>query len=279
MKPLRVAAWIAVVGAVAVLVWWLLRADPGDGTPDAIGKADAREEGAASLRGSPPPAAAESEVEPAVTSRDAAESAGTGAHQPYDLEVLDYRSAGVPGVQVFHEVDLLDVPSAAGRKWKTLDSGTTDERGHVRLGLDRNRRRQPDEGLNHRLRVVPPVDREDLAPTWRLWSPEQGATFHLTQTHVIEGRVLDAAGEPVWAAIVWVGPLPDPHIKVVNPAWRKTTTDPDGRFRIAGIPTTRDWRIDVWAVGPGRKEPASSAEVQGAQSVALDTKTVEIRLP
>lgn len=195
------------------------------------------------------------------------------------IEVLDYRSAGVAGVEVFHEIDMLNNPTVGpGGKWKTLAQGTTNEVGQVHLLIDRYRRRQPGEGLNHRLRVLPPKEREDLAPTWRIWTPANYEIYRMSQSHVIEGRVLDQNGEPVWAATVWIGDLPDRGIRVNNPAWRETKTDPDGHFRFSGIPTKADWNIDVWAAAPGQAAPKSSTDIRNAQSVALDSRHVEIRV-
>ena len=195
------------------------------------------------------------------------------------VEVLDYRGAGVAGVEVFHEVDVWGDPAfGPGEKWKTLAQGTTGPKGQAHLSVDRYRRRLPGAGLNHRLRVVPPKERDDLSPTWRLWTPAVHEVYRLAQSHVVEGRVLDEQGEPVWQAVVWVGDLPERGTKVDDPGWRKTHTDPDGHFRFAGIPTTADWRIDVWALAPWAEAPRSSAQVRGAQSVALDDRHVEIRL-
>ena len=100
----------------------------------------------------------------------------------------------------------------------------------------------------------------------------------MSQSHVIEGRVLDANGEPVWQATVWIGDLPRPGIRVNNPAWRETKTDPDGHLRFAGIPTKADWDMDVWAAAPGRAAPKSSSDIGNAQSVPLDSRHVEIRV-
>jgi hypothetical protein len=213
---------------------------------------------------------------------DAADPAAGGHLQAMAdelIEVLDYRALAVVGVVVIHEIDKLDDPTdGPGRKWKTLAQGTTNQGGQVHLLIDRYRRRHPGEGLNHRLRLAPPKEREDLAPTWRIWKPGSYEIYRMSQSHVIEGRVLDATGEPVWQATVWIGDLPGPGIRLNNPAWRETKTDPDGHFRFAGIPTKADWETDVWAAAPGQAAPKSSSDIGNAQSVPLDSRHVEIRV-
>lgn len=262
--------------AAACLVWWWRSTEGDPGSGHVILRGDEAREPPSLVGYAPDEGAALPEEEGAPT---ASVAAAPGEAALWNLEVLDYRNAGVAGVQVFYEVDLLPRDAAGGGVgWRTLASGTTDAAGHVGLALDRMRRRQSDEGPNHRIRVVPPAKREDLAPTWRLWSPEQGVRFFLTQTHVVAGRVLDAAGEPVWDATVWVGDLRE-GIRVQNPGWRKTRSDIDGHFRFAGLPTTSDWQIEVWAVGPGEQAPASSSDVHTWVSVALGSRTVELRLP
>ncbi len=279
MRPARAAIPIALVLFAAFLGWLLLRGGGGAASVDELAYEDAPGAGPPSLRGAggtepgetPAPAAGNAEAE--ELGADAGESV------THVIDVLDYRAAGVPGVEVFHEVDVWDASTGGpGEKWKTLAHGTTDASGRVRLALDRTRRRLPGEGLNHRLRVVPPKEREDLAPTWRIWRPSPAETYYLVQTHVVVGRVVDASGEPVWAATVWLGRLSTFGYVVTNPDWRKTTTDVDGHFRFAGIPTTSDWLIDVWAVGPGEAKPKSSRSIRNAQSVALDSRQVQIRL-
>ena len=161
--------------------------------------------------------------------------------------------------------------------WRVLDKGTTDRRGRVRLRLDLGERASRD-GFNHRLRVDPPKTRRDLAPTWRVWMPKQQDVFRLSQNHVVEGTVVDGQVDVVPGATVFLGDMPSSAIAVTNPDWMNTTTDPEGRFRFHRIPTTVDWRIDVWAIGPGEAKPRTSRDVKGAQSVALDSRAVRIQL-
>jgi hypothetical protein len=275
---LRVALVTVIAFAMVVLLVLLIGRGEEPGTPDALDRAPDAPAGPPTLKGY-----ADS-MPPLGTGAGGAARDAPGAGLPEALadelvEVLDYRGAGVAGAEVFHEVDVWDDPAfGPGERWKTLAQGTTGAKGQVHLRVDRNRRPPPGEGLNHRLRVVPPKERDDLSPSWRLWTPANREIYRMSQTHVVEGRVLDEQGEPVWQAVVWVGDLPERDTKVNDPGWRKTQTDPDGHFRFAGIPTTADWRIDVWALAPWAEAPRSSAQVRGAQSVALDERHVEIRL-
>ncbi len=279
MDARRTALACLVAGVLLALLLVLLPDSEQRRTGEAHRPSSEKSGTAPSLMGHGPTAPRTDSASASSADSDEADEARTARLVAHEIEVLDYRSAPVEGVRVFIERDWNDYSSGTHvRGWRVLDQGATNDGGLVRLAADPARRKDLKDGFNHRLRVVPPKGREDLAATWRTWKPTPKETFRLLQRHVVGGVVVDGSGAAIAGATVFIGDLPNGDYAVTNPEWRKTTTGARGRFRFDDLPPTSDWRADVWAIRPGEALPRTSRDVRSSQSVALDDRHVEIRL-
>lgn len=190
----------------------------------------------------------------------------------YSFRIGDHRALGVEGVRVSIERDSSDL-----KTWRVLAEGSTNIHGIAKFTIPGLDHVLPKDGLNLRIRVSPPPDRDDLIETWKLWKPTPSTLWDLDEMHVVAGQVLDSADRPVAGATIAVGTLSEHG--VVKPQWQTTTSDDAGRWVVRGLPTTPDRQISIWAVAPGVALPERSSEIQGAVGTALGNRGVTVRVP
>ena len=251
--PRAALATVVVLALVAVLVLLYGRGGASEGNDGVERTAEAPSEpprlkgarDAAGLR-VPPGGAARGPVVRAISSRwrtSSSRCSTIGAPRRGRGGLPRGRRVGRPGVRARGEVE-------------DARDGTTDATGQVHLLLDRNRRRPPGEGLNHRLRVVPPKERDDLATTLEALDAreprdlpyladarDRGARARRAGRAGLAGDRVDRRPAGVGSASTIRGGARRRRIRTVTSGSRAS-------------PRRRTGAIDVWALAPWEEAPA-----------------------